>query len=77
LSAPYYFSYVRQKSEWQKGDFLSRKKEGRNAEGQQKYDCELTAAKRLVKRLRVEHRQLQLCIPGDDLYAHEPLILEL
>ncbi len=51
--------------------------EVRNEEGQQQQDCELTAAKRLVKRLRAEHRQLKLCILGDDLYAHEPFILEL
>jgi hypothetical protein len=51
--------------------------EVRNEDGQQKQDCELTASKRLVKRLRAEHRQLQLCILGDDLYAHEPFILEL
>src|SRR4030088_2235254 len=39
--------------------------EVRNTDGQQKQDCELTAAKRLVKRLRVEHRQLAMCIVGD------------
>lgn len=49
----------------------------RNTDGQQKQDCELTAAKRLVKRLRAEHRQLSMCIVGDDLYGHEPLIAEL
>jgi hypothetical protein len=48
-----------------------------NTDGQQKQDCELTAAKRLIKRLRAEHRQLALCIVGDDLYGHEPLIAEL
>jgi hypothetical protein len=51
--------------------------EVRNTDGQEKQDCELTAAKRLVKRLRAEHRQLALCIVGDDLYSHEPLIEEL
>jgi hypothetical protein len=51
--------------------------EVRNTEGQQQQDCELTAAKRLVKRLRAEHRQLAICIGGDDLYGHEPLITEL
>jgi hypothetical protein len=51
--------------------------EVRNREGQEPQDCELTAAKRLVKRLRAEHRQLAMCIVGDDLYGHEPLILEL
>jgi hypothetical protein len=48
-----------------------------NSDGLQKQDCELTAAKRLVTRLRAEHRQLSLCIVGDDLYAHEPFIQEL
>jgi hypothetical protein len=38
-----------------------------NSDGQEPQDCELTAAKRLVKRLRTEHRQLALCIVGDDL----------
>jgi hypothetical protein len=51
--------------------------EVRNTDGLQKQDCELTAAKRLVKRLRAEHRQLSLCIVGDDLYGHEPFIEEL
>jgi len=51
--------------------------EVRNSEEQEPQDCELTAAKRLVKRLRTEHRQLALCLVGDDLYGHEPLIGEL
>jgi hypothetical protein len=51
--------------------------EVRKTDGQETQDCELTAAKRLVKRLRAEHRQLALCIVGDDLYGHEPLIAEL
>jgi len=51
--------------------------EVRNTDGLQKQDCELTAAKRLVKRLRAEHRQLSLGIVGDDLYGHEPFIEEL
>jgi hypothetical protein len=51
--------------------------EVRNSEEQETQDCELTAAKRLVQRLRAEHRQLSMCIVGDDLYGHEPLITEL
>ncbi|MGH7895484.1 MAG: hypothetical protein ACREQL_12505, partial [Candidatus Binatia bacterium] len=51
--------------------------EVRNTDGQQKQDCELTAAKRLVKRLRAEHRQLALCLVGDDRYGHAPLLTEL
>jgi len=38
-----------------------------NSEGQEPQDYELTAAKRLVKRLRAEPRQLAMCIVGDDL----------
>ena len=51
--------------------------EVRNADGEQKQDCELNAGKRLVRRVRAEHRQLSICVTGDDLYAHEPLIEEL
>jgi hypothetical protein len=51
--------------------------EVRNTDEQEPQDCELTAAKRLVKRLRTEHRQLAMCIVGDDLYGHEPLIAAL
>ena len=51
--------------------------EVRNEDGEQKQDCELNAGKRLVRRMRAEHRQLSICIAGDDLYAHEPFILEL
>jgi hypothetical protein len=51
--------------------------EVRNEDGQEKQDCELNAGKRLARRLREEHRQLKICVAGDDLYAHEPFILEL
>ena len=52
--------------------------EVRNSDAEQApQDCELTAAKRLVKRLRAEHRQLAMGLVGDDLYGHEPLIGEL
>ncbi len=51
--------------------------EVRNTDGQEKQDCEINAGKRLVRRLRQEHRQLALIIVGDDLYAHEPFILDL
>jgi hypothetical protein len=48
-----------------------------NKDGQEKQDCEINAAKRLIVRLRAHHRQLKLCIGGDDLYSHEPFVLEL
>jgi hypothetical protein len=37
-------------------------------------DCELTASKRLIARLRQEHPQLALIVMGDDLYAHVPFV---
>jgi hypothetical protein len=40
-------------------------------------DCELTAGKRLIARLRYEHPQMALIVVGDDLYAHVPFIEQL
>src|SRR5581483_3008522 len=51
--------------------------EVRNEDGAEKQDCEINAGKRLAQRLRQEHRQLSMCITGDDLYAHEPFIEQL
>jgi hypothetical protein len=51
--------------------------EVRNEDGQDKQDCEIKAAKRLMPRLREEHPQLSLIVGGDDLYCHEPFILQL
>jgi hypothetical protein len=51
--------------------------EVRNSDGQAKQDCELQAAKRLMNRLRQEHPQLALMVGGDDLYCHEPFIMQL
>lgn len=51
--------------------------EVRNDDGHEKQDCELNAAKRLIPRLRQEHPQLPLIIGGDDLYCHEPFIMQL
>ena len=49
----------------------------RNTDGREKQDCEINAGKRLIERLRREHRQLPMIVMGDDLYAHEPFILDL
>jgi hypothetical protein len=49
----------------------------RNDDGQEKQDCEIKAAKRFIPRLRDEHPQLPFIIGGDDLYCHEPFILQL
>jgi hypothetical protein len=51
--------------------------EVRNSDGQDKQDCEINAAKRLILRLRQEHPQLPLIVGGDDLYCHEPFIAQL
>jgi hypothetical protein len=51
--------------------------EVRNEDGQDKQDGEINAAKRLIPRLRHEHPQLALIVGGDDLYCHEPFILQL
>src|SRR5438445_608880 len=40
-------------------------------------DCELTAGKRLIVRLRREHPQMALVVIGDDLYSHVPFVEQL
>jgi hypothetical protein len=50
--------------------------EVRNEEGQDKQDCEIKAAKRFIPRLRDEPPQLSLIVGGDDLYCHEPFIVQ-
>src|SRR5262245_50680810 len=40
-------------------------------------DCELTAAKRLLARVRRDHPQLGQIVIGDDLYAHVPFVEQL
>jgi hypothetical protein len=40
-------------------------------------DCELTAGKRLIARLRREHPQMALIVIGDDLYSHSPFVEQL
>ena len=50
--------------------------EVRNDDGQDKQDGEIKAAKRLIPRLRHEHSQRALIIGGDDLYCHEPFIVQ-
>jgi hypothetical protein len=39
--------------------------------------CELTAAKRLLARVRREHPQMAQIVIGDDLYSHVPLVEQL
>ena len=40
-------------------------------------DCELTAGKRLITRMRQEHPQMALIMIGDDLYSHVPFVEQL
>jgi hypothetical protein len=40
-------------------------------------DCELTAGKRLLARLRQEHPQMALLVIGEDLYSHVPFVEQL
>jgi hypothetical protein len=40
-------------------------------------DCELTASKRLLARLRREHPQMAQIVIGDDLYSHVPFVEQL
>jgi hypothetical protein len=40
-------------------------------------DCELTAGKRLITRLRREHPQMALIVSGADLYSHVPFVEQL
>ena len=48
-----------------------------NSDGQEKQDCEVNAAKRLIARLRKQHPKLKMTIGGDGIYSHEPMIIEL
>lgn len=45
-----------------------------NSDGAKKQDCELAAAKRLVKKIRKAHPKLPIVIGGDDLYSNQPFI---
>ena len=38
-------------------------------------DCEMNAAKRLLKKIKKDYPRLPICIQGDALYATEPLRL--
>ena len=49
----------------------------RRQDGATKQDCEINAAKRLIKDLRREHAQLKAVVVGDSLYSTMPMIAEL
>lgn len=43
-------------------------------DGSEKQDCESAAAKRLLQRVRREHRQLSVIVTADDLHSHVPFV---
>lgn len=48
-----------------------------NTDGTEKQDCEMNAAKRYIKSLSKDFRQLKLIIGGDSLFSRQPIIEEL
>lgn len=48
-----------------------------NTDGTNKQDCEINAAKRIVKKIRKAHCKLKIIFVGDDLYSKQPFIDEL
>lgn len=48
-----------------------------NTDGQDKQDCEMNGAKRLIPQIRKDHPQLGLIITGDDLFSKQPIIEDL
>lgn len=48
-----------------------------NEDGTEKQDCELNAAKRLLKKIRSKHPKLKIMIVGDGLYSKQPFIKDL
>ena len=49
----------------------------KNIDGTDKQDCEINASKRLIKKIRKDHPQLNLIIVGDGLYSKQPFIEEV
>lgn len=48
-----------------------------NFDAQEKQDCELNAAKRLIPKIRAAHPQLGIIIVGDGLYSKHPFVTHL
>ena len=48
-----------------------------NTDGTEKQDCEINAAKRLLKKIRKVHPKLKIILTGDSLYSKQPFIDEL
>jgi hypothetical protein len=48
-----------------------------NSDGNNKQDCEINAAKRLIAKIRKTHPKLPIIIGGDGLYSKQPFIDDL
>lgn len=46
-------------------------------DGQDKQDCEMNGAKRLIPQIRKDHPQLGLIVTGDDLFSKQPIIEDI
>jgi hypothetical protein len=49
----------------------------RNTDGQEKQDCEVNAAKRLIPAIKNDHPRLNLIIVGDGIYSKQPMVEEI
>jgi hypothetical protein len=49
----------------------------RKQDGSSKQDCEITAGRRVIERIRAEHPQLSMIIVADSLYSSAPTIRHL
>lgn len=49
----------------------------RRQDGASKQDCETNAAKRAIRRIREEHRQLSMIVVADSLYSTTPMVREI
>ena len=45
-----------------------------NSDGNTKQDCEINAAKRIVKKIRAAHPKLKMIITADGLYSKQPFV---
>lgn len=48
-----------------------------NEDGTEKQDCEINAAKRVIKKIRKNHPKLPIVICGDGLYSKQPFVSAL
>jgi hypothetical protein len=51
--------------------------EVRNTDGSRKQDCEITAGKRLLKKIHRSHPKISFIIVGDGLYSKQPMIEDI